>query len=98
MFKRLFGQGKESEKSDAVHMPEVDELPDIEGVFAKARMAAAGEGLPPGQTGRHVIVITPGRMLMFQPCPPQGAMPQQQVEHIERMIPSKVKRKIAAIA
>ena len=99
MFKRLFGQGKESERSDAVQMPEVDELPDIEGVFAKARMAAAGEGeLPPDRSGRHVIVVTPGRMLMFQPCPPESSMPQEQVEPIERMIPPKVKRKIAAIA
>jgi hypothetical protein len=103
MFKRLFGQGKETRKSnDAassdVRMPEVDELPNIEEVFDKARRVAAGEDLPPGQTGRHVIVVTPGRMLMFQPCPPQGAMPQQQVEPIERMIPPKVKRKIVAIA
>ena len=79
-------------------MPEVDELPNSEEVFDKARKVAAGEDLPPGQAGRHVIVVTPGRMLMFQPCPPQGAMPQQQVEPIERMIPPKVKRKIAAIA
>src|SRR3954469_14078882 len=98
MFKRLFGQGKESGKSEDVHMPDVDELLDIEDVFAKARMAASGEELPPGHSGRHVIVVTPGRMLMFQPCPPQGSMPQQEVDPIERMIPPKVKRKIAAIA
>lgn len=103
MFKRLFGQGKESGRSgDAasgnVSMPEVDEVPDIEDVFTKARMAASGKGLPLGRSGRHVIVVTPGRMLMFQPCPPEGTMAQSQVEPIERMIPPKVKRRIAAIA
>ena len=60
MFKRLFGQGKEARKSDDaasgdVHMPDVDELPNSEEVFDKARRVAAGEDLPPGQTGRHVI-------------------------------------------
>ena len=56
MFKRLFGRRKEgtekypgTEPHD-LRMPEVDELPNIEEVFAKARKAAAGEGeQPPGQ-------------------------------------------------
>jgi hypothetical protein len=103
MFKRLFGQGKESGKSGAaafgdVCMPEVDESQDIEDVFKNARAVASGVGLPIGHSGRHVIVVTPGRLLMFQPCPPEGTMAQQQVAPIERMIPSKVKRRIAAIA
>ncbi|HEX8890690.1 MAG TPA: hypothetical protein VF779_16185 [Pyrinomonadaceae bacterium] len=103
MFKRLFGQGKESGKSGEaafgdVCMPEVDEPQDIEDVFKNARAVASGVGLPIGRSGRHVIVVTPGRLLMFQPCPPEGTMAQGQVEPIERMIPSKVKRKIAAIA
>jgi len=103
MFKRLFGKDKESGKGDDassgdVRMPEVDEVPDIEDVFAKARAAASGEQLPLGRSGRHVIVVTPGRMLMFQPCPPEGSMPEQQVEPIRRMISPQVKRRIAAIA
>jgi hypothetical protein len=98
MFKRLFGQGKEARKSRDVRMPEVDESQDIEDVFKNARAVASGEALPVGRSGRHVIVVTPGRLLMFQPCPPEGAMAQRQVEPIERMIPPKVKRKIAAIA
>ena len=105
MFKRLFGRRKEgtekypgTEPHD-LRMPEVDELPNIEEVFAKARKAAAGEGeQPPGQPGQHVIIVTPGRMLMFQPCPPPGSMPHGQVASIQQMISPEVKRHIAAIA
>ena len=97
MFKRLFG----SHKPDGldVHMPEVDQLPDIETLFAKARKAAGGEGeQPPGASGRNVIIVTPGRLLMFHPCPPAGSMPQSQVASIEQIISSRVKRNIAVIA
>ena len=99
MFKRLFGRKKSAEQNPALCMPAVDEVPDIEEVFEKARKAAAGEGEPPPQaSGRHVIIITPGRLLRFQPCPPAGSMPQSQVVTIEQMIPPRVKRNIAAIA
>src|SRR5437762_12536204 len=73
VFKRLFGRRKEgtekypgTEPHD-LRMPEVDELPNIEEVFAKARKAAAGEGEQSlGQPGQHAIIVTPGRMLMFR--------------------------------
>src|SRR5437867_12471148 len=105
MFKRLFGRRKEgtgkypgTEPHD-LRMPEVDELPNIEEVFAKARKAAAREGeQPPGQPSQHVIVVTPGRMLMFQPCPPPGSMPHGQLASIQQMISPAIKRNIAAIA
>ena len=97
MFKRLFGRRKEgtekypgTEPHD-LRMPEVDELPNIEEVFAKARKAAAGEGeQPPRSPGQHVIVVTPGRMLMFQPCPPPGSMPHGQVASIQQMISPRI--------
>ena len=96
MFKRLFG--RRNDETD-LHMPEVDELPNIEELFEKARKAAAGEGeQAPEQPGQHVIVVTPGRMLMFQPCPPPGSMPSSQVASIQQMISPKVKRNVAAIA
>ena len=67
MFKRLFGRRKREIQNPDMRMPEVDELPNIVEVFDRARRAAAGEGeQPPGPSGRHVIVVTPGRMLMFQ--------------------------------
>jgi hypothetical protein len=90
----LFGRRK-----DNVRMPQVDEPADIGAVFDGARRAARGEGeQPPGTLGRHVIIVTPGRMLKFQPCPPAGSMAAAQVASIEQMMPSTVKRSIAAIA
>lgn len=94
MFDRLFGR-----KRDAVRMPEVDEPEDIGAVFDLARRAARGEGeQPPGPPGRHVIIVTPGRMLKFQPCPAPGSMPADKVKPIEQMMPPSVTRNIAAIA
>lgn len=80
-------------------MPEVDERGDIEAIFAGARRAAAGEldSALPGR-GRHVVIVTPGRILKLQPCAPAGSMPANQVQQIEKMIPPAVKRNIAAIA
>jgi len=87
-------------KDVPVTMPEVDIPPNLEQIFDDARRAAAGEGPQPPSTapGRHVIVVTPGRMLMFHPCPPAGSMPAPQVASIEKMIPSATKRNIVAIA
>ncbi len=84
-------------QNSVIHMPEVDEVPNIEEVFEKARKAASGEGEQSLETlARHVIVVT-GRMLMFQPCPPPGSMTQTQVASAEQMMSPKVKRNVAAI-
>src|SRR2546425_10142668 len=105
MFKKLFRRRNAETDEHAkiepchLHMPEVDELPNIEELFEKARKAAAGDpGLAPEHPGQHVIVVTPGRTLMFQPCPPPGSMPSSQVASIQQMISPKVKRNVAAIA
>lgn len=80
-------------------MPEVDERPDIEEIFDQARRAAAGETAPSEErSGRHVVLVTPGRMIMLQPCPAPGSMSGSQVAPIERMISPQVKRNVAVIA
>ena len=97
MLEGLFRWRKD--RQNAVRMPEVDEPNDIGAVFDTARRAARGEGVqPPVSPGRHVIIVTPGRILKYQPCPPLGSMAAPKVASIEQMIPSSPKRNIAAIA
>jgi hypothetical protein len=102
MFKRLF-EKLPSKTSPAdienVHMPEVDVLPNIEEVFDAVRKTAAGEaGQKADSSKRNVIIVTPGRMMMFHPCPKAGSMPGEVVVSVEAMISSAVKRNIVAIA
>lgn len=80
-------------------MPEVDRVSNVEEVFDWVRQAARGE-LPspqPGPEARQVVILTPGRTLMFNACPPPGSMKPELVQIAEGMLPSKVKRNIAVI-
>ena len=79
-------------------MPEVDQPKDIHRVFDQARTSAAAEHAAGKDHSRQVVLVTPGRMLMLQPCPAPGSMPQNMVNQIERLVSPKVKRKIAVIA
>jgi hypothetical protein len=94
MFKRLFGR-----RAPNLRMPEVEESLDAEEIFDNARKAAAGEGeRPPGGPGqRYVVIVTPGRSLGYQLCPPPGSMPKGQVAQVEGIIPPTPKRNIAVI-
>lgn len=101
MLKDLFGRRREHDaKLYQPRMPDVDVSERIEEIFADARRAARGEaelpGTSPGQ--RHLIVVTPGRMLMHQPCPPPGSMSADRVAPIEKLMPSAFKRAVAVIA
>jgi len=78
-------------------MPEVDLPRDIDKVFEQARSAASNENVTGGVSNRQVVFVTPGRVLMLQPCPPAGSMPKKVVTEIEKLVSSKVKRKIAVI-
>jgi hypothetical protein len=82
------------------NMPEVDAPERIEDIFADARRAARGESRPPGagEEERFYVVVTPGRMVMYKPCPPAGSMSPEQVAQIEKLLPPVVKRNIAVIA
>jgi hypothetical protein len=101
MLKKLFSLIAGSGTSPAFEprMPEVDERSDIEAIFAQARSAATGAVAAPGaSSGRHIVIVTPGRILKLQPCPPPGSMPVNQVQQIETIIPPTIKRNVAAIA
>lgn len=77
----------------APRMPEVDVVPDLEGRFAEARrMIRAVAG------GRHIAVVTPGRMIMLQPCPPAGSIAPDMVAAITRLTPAEPPLEIAVIA
>jgi len=78
-------------------MPEVDVPRDIDKVFEQARSAASSENVAGGLSSRQLVLVTPGRVLMLQPCPPAGSMAKNVVTQIERLVSSKVKRKIAVI-
>jgi len=82
------------------HMPQVELKAEVEAVFTEARKAARGELRPPGALPdeRFYVVVTPGRMVMYKPCPAPGSMPAEQVAPIERLLPSTIKRNIAVIA
>ncbi len=94
---RLFGRSDRAIFEP--RMPEVDEPATLGAVFAQAR-SAASSGTPQegGAAKRCVVVVTPGRLLMLQPCPPPGSMPERQVAGIQKMIAPQPKRNIAAIS
>ncbi len=95
MLKWLFGK-----RGNAVYMPKVKAVPDVEDVFYRAREAAAGRGEQPTpeQPCRYIVIVTPNRRLMLCPTLIEGTMPDEQVAALERMAPSDMKRNIAVIA
>jgi hypothetical protein len=74
-------------------MPEVDIVPDLDRRFADARQMLADSA-----EGRRIAILTPGRMTMFQPCPPPGSVAPNMVKPIEQMFPSASPLNIAVIA
>ena len=79
-------------------MPEVDQPPNLAEVFDHARSAAVAGTPRGGSAQRCVVVVTPGRLLMLQPCPAPGSMPEKRVVAIQKMISPERKRYIAAIS
>jgi hypothetical protein len=83
-------------------MPEVDVPQDLEERFTKARLVASGQepatplGAPGGQ--RFIVVVTPGRTLMIQPCPRPDSIPEKAVHAIEKIAPAATPLNITVIA
>src|SRR5579864_278821 len=63
-------------------MPEVDVRPDMEGLFAKARIEIASGG------ERRVGIVTPGRLTMLVPAPRPGSIPKEFVAQVSQLLPS----------
>jgi hypothetical protein len=83
------------------HMPGVDVLSNIGELFEAARRALEGEGEPienlvEGQ--RAVAIVTPGRMIVYQPCPPPGSMEDERIREMRRLMPPQEERKVAVVS
>src|SRR5438128_9343359 len=93
MFSRLKGLFGGSDQGGMIdftpRLPEVDEIPDIEERFSHARRIASGQekGDRPANS-RRVVLVTPGRMLMEQECPPPGSATPDMMAAIEKIAPS----------
>jgi hypothetical protein len=89
-------------KDDTVfepRMPEVDEPATLAATFDRARSTAANGGAIPGDLQqRCLVIVTPGRLLMLQPCPRVGSMPEQQVAGIKKLLPPVPQRNVAVIS
>jgi hypothetical protein len=94
----MLGLRRQNEALFEPRMPEVDTPPTLAAVFDTARStAAAGAQAPGSEARRCVVIVTPGRLLMLQPCPPAGSMSDQQAAGMHRLLPQPQKR-VAAIA
>lgn len=79
-------------------MPEVETPPNLAVTFDSARKAASEDLMPARGKNRHVVIVTPGRMLMLQPCPAPGKLNHTAVESVEKIMSSKTRRNVAVIA
>src|SRR5437773_5462664 len=95
MLERLFGFLKRQPENAELFVPRMPDVrgstESIEDVFERARQATLNPV-------RHVVVVTPERMLMLQPCPPPASMKASEVSKMEGLVSSKVKRNVAVIA
>ena len=80
-------------------MLEVDERPDIESVFIKARIAADESREDEyGLYRRQVIIVTPGRLLVSKICPLPSEIPADELSRLIKLIPPQPSRNIAVVA
>lgn len=83
------------------HMPGVELLSDMDELFrtARAQLESGEVPLEGGVKGqRAVAVVTPGRLIMFQPCPAPGSMRGEHVENARKLMPPDPPLKISAVS
>jgi hypothetical protein len=89
------------------HLLGVEVLSDMDEVFRIARKMAAGEhGALAGESAaetlkegeRGVVIVTPGRLNMFDRCPEPGSVPEEKVEAMREMLPRDPPLRITAIS
>jgi hypothetical protein len=83
------------------HMPGVELLSDMDALFSTAREQLEAGEFPAGEFvkgQRAVAVVTPGRLIMFQPCPAPGRMSGELVENAKKLMPPDPPLKISAVS
>jgi hypothetical protein len=89
----------DSEQLFQLHMPEVDIRPGLDDIFNQAKSLAEEETiLADGTHLRHVVIISPGRLLLIKDSYPPDTLPLESRIVLEDLLPSDRSLKIAVIA
>jgi hypothetical protein len=79
-------------------MPEVDIRPDLDSIFTHAREIANQTHVDvDGVENRQVIIISPGRLLIAKDCPITSDIPSDQLEVLDKLVPSNPQVNIAVL-
>ena len=83
------------------HMPGVDVLTNMDELFDLMRRELLHaetvlENSVPGQ--RAVAILTPGRITIYQPCPPPGSLPAERLEPFKRFLPPEPVLNISVVS
>ena len=89
----MFGLRRKDDTLFEPRMPEVDTPATVAALFDKARSTAAA-GVGDGAR-RCVVIVTPGRLLMLQPCPSPGSMSDQQEAGMRQLLPGPPRHVVA---
>jgi hypothetical protein len=86
------------------HLLSVELFADMDAFFREAREYASGEKDDEAtrpwkrvEGQRAIAIVTPGRLIMFDPCPEPNSMPEEKVAPMRQLMPPDPSRKITAI-
>ena len=74
------------------HMPGVNLLSDMTALFnmARSELLDAESHIEKSVKGRRAIaIVTPERLIMYEPCPLPGSLPPEHIEPIKELMPSE---------
>jgi hypothetical protein len=79
------------------HRLSVELFSDMDEFFRDARASASAETSKQSEGRRAVAIVTPGRLVMVDPCPEPNSMPEEKVAPMREMMPPDPPKKITAI-
>jgi len=84
------------------HLMGVELFDDMDEVFLEARQLAAGQHPDTGepeldQAKRAVAIVTPGRLIVLDPCPDSNTVPEDELLPMLAMLPSRSPLNISVI-